>query len=672
MLLGLDLETASQCDLKLEGAHRYSLHPSTIVRCAVIGWMEGTEFRYVTWQQGDPPPACWKDVQEALAFNSTFERSLVTNVLARQGWDVPARWLDPQAAAAAANLPTSLGGLAHILGCAAQKDKDGSDLAIRMSKLDEKGFNRHDTPENRAKLLAYCIQDVRTMFDCWARVPKMTATEAALWQLDQKINQRGIYIDQQFVDRLRSMAERRKQQLDFAAREDTDLDALSAASTPRMKSWLASKGMTLPVALRATGEESESIGRQAVLGMLENAPPDVRRVLENRLEASKATSLAKLKRVGSLIDPRDGRLKNALQFCGAHTGRWASRGLQVHNLPRDKRPEEEVAKVRALVEAGDLPGLAELVDRPLEALSQSLRGIIGAPPGRELIGADFSAIEARVCAWLAGQHDLVERFAVYDSKSHLPKAEQRAFDPYLIAAANSGSSDRDFGKFKVLSCQYSLGTKMAFEKGTEAKLKEWTRKSAYQLIRDFRKENAAIVAFWSEAERAFKDAIRTPRKVFTVGRWVKVASNGGCLLAQLPSGRVMRYWRPGLRTTVKSFEVIDENGELTTTKPKPMEEITFWAPAKNAISMQQETTYGGSICENLSQAVARDVLGHAMPLLEAAGYPLSAHVHDSVLTEVATGDGSISRFCEIATTVPSWAPGLPLAASGYRDTRFRG
>ena len=295
----------------------------------------------------------------------------------------------------------------------------------------------------------------------------------------------------------------------------------------------------------------------------------------------------------------------------------------------------------------------------LADLSMSLRGIIAAPPGREIIGADFSAIEARVLAWLAGQQDLLQAFR--DPKR----------DVYVEAAARSDSDDRNFGKLKILSCGYGLGSKSCYQKGKEARLKNWSRKLAYKTIKDYRAENKAIVEFWKITEDAVKQAIKSPGQVFPVGAFVKTASDGRCLFVRLPSGRAIRYWRPGLRWVEKTFEYLDENGELVVSKPTKVEEITFFTPAKDAVSMQMEATYSGSLVENLCQAVARDLLAHAVMLLDDR-YPVVIHVHDSIASEVPAGFGSVEEFCYIMSTVPPWAPGLPLAASGYRDTRFRG
>lgn len=370
MIVGIDFETASAADLKTVGAWAYSLHPSTRVWCAVIGWMDGIDryhsFRWNYSKSGrnDPP----KDLLELLltdptmlAHNCAFEKAIWQNVLTpRYGWPaMPVRWEDTQAHAAAANLPVTLEGLGAALGCPIQKDTEGGDLMRKMCWLDKDGDdwrNDHDTPENQERLLRYCETDVRSMFAIWQRVPKMIPSERRLWELDQKINARGMWIDRPLVQRMLTLAEKRKRQLLVEAVDHSDFDLISPTAAGDVKAFLKDRGVELPkvARVRVTGEkhESETVGRAAAAEIAKNesTDPSVRAVLENRMEMGKLASLAKLRKVEHLVDPRDGRLRNSLQFCAAHTGRWSSRGLQVHNFPRDKRKPEEVARVRKLIE----------------------------------------------------------------------------------------------------------------------------------------------------------------------------------------------------------------------------------------------------------------------------------------------------------------------------------
>lgn len=372
-LIGIDFETASACDLKTAGAWRYSLHETTKVWCAVVAQRVGSELKVYRWQPGKPPPKFGPDAT-MLAHNSAFERAIWRNVLtARFGWpEMPTAWEDTQAHAAAANLPITLEGLASALGCPTPKDMDGNALSKKMCVLTKDALDgwstKHDTIANQERLLAYCETDVRAMFECWDRVPKMTPAEKALWVLDQKINDRGVWIDRELVRRMLLMSEKRAWQLQQQTMVETCGDLLSPSDPGALKTWLQGKGVELPTVkrTRVTGEEHRSVsaGRDAIstLAKQEGLDPSVKAVVDDRLEASKLTSLAKLKKVEHIIDTRDGRLRGSLQFCAAHTGRWSSRGLQLHNLARPRKGDTEEEKKRlqqayAAVLQGDFEAL---------------------------------------------------------------------------------------------------------------------------------------------------------------------------------------------------------------------------------------------------------------------------------------------------------------------------
>lgn len=671
MIVGIDLETRSCADLKKVEAWAYSLHESTSVYCCVFGTLGPGGHKEFRWQAGDPVPRAASNLSSGkftpLAHNSAFEKAIWTNVLTpRFGWPpCPDYFEDTQAEAAAANLPIKLGGLGAALGCPVQKDKAGHDLMLKMSRDFPGRVNPHDTPENRAKLLDYCATDVKTMLQCWQRVPKMNATERLVWALDQKINARGIYIDREFVARLQLMVDERGSQLRAETIGATDWGVSDSTATPALKQWLKDQGVDLPTVARVNvkGEahSSESIGRSSVDELLEeDLDPRARAVLENRLEASRATSLAKLRKVEDLVDPRDGRLRNALQFCAAHPGRWSSRGLQIHNLRKDRREKSEARRINALVYAGDLGGLAAEVEQPLDAMSLALRGIVTAAPGNELIAADFSAKQARGIAWLAGQQDMLDAFADPNR------------DVYVESAAKSGSTNRDYGKLKVLAMGFGMGAVKALAEGPKYKLKDFTARDARIAVDDYRRDNPRIVEFWKVCDEQFKKSIRNPFDVFPIGPYIKVVTDDVKLRARLPSGRCIYYWRPSLRIVKKSFRVIDENDEVVETEPQEMEEIVFFTPGKDTENMVPESTYGGKIAENLTMGLERDCLALSLLRLEEGGYPPVIHVHDAIAAEMANSAGSVDEFCSIMATVPAWAPGLPIEAKGYRDVRFRG
>lgn len=294
---------------------------------------------------------------------------------------------------------------------------------------------------------------------------------------------------------------------------------------------------------------------------------------------------------------------------------------------------------------------------PLEVMSWSLRSVLAAPPGKEIIGADFSAIEARCLAWLAGQQDVLDVLA--DPKR----------DIYVEDAKAIGSDSRQLGKVCRLALGYGMGpikfADTAAGYGIKLPLKEARRVTLL-----WRKNNPSIVDLWETLEAACKDAIASPGRVLPVGSFVKVAASKECLMVRLPSGRTIRYWQPSTRLVNKKIQTVDEEGEIITLERESLE-LRFFTVGIDKVTMVPESTYGGKLVENITQAVARDLLAYALVALDDR-YPVVGHVHDSIVSEVPVGTGSVEEFCEIMATGPPWAPGLPLAASGYRSTRFKG
>jgi DNA polymerase len=299
--------------------------------------------------------------------------------------------------------------------------------------------------------------------------------------------------------------------------------------------------------------------------------------------------------------------------------------------------------------------------RPLEAMSNTLRSTVCAAPGHELIGGDFAAIEARVLAWLAGQQDVLDVLA--DPKRDL----------YVEDAKAVGSDNRQLGKTMRLALGYGMGpikfATTAAAAGIQLPLKE-----ARRLTLLWRRANPAIADFndgiWYRLGQACFDAVKTPGVTHDVGPFLKVAATRTCLLVQLPSGRAIRYWRPAVRMVKKTVQTVNEEGEIVEVE-RESNELQFFVPSRNAVDMTVERTYGGKLTENITQAVARDLLADAITRLDPL-YPVVVHVHDSIASEVPEGTGSIEEFNRLMSEVPPWAPGLPVKCDVYRDRRFRG
>jgi DNA polymerase len=341
--------------------------------------------------------------------------------------------------------------------------------------------------------------------------------------------------------------------------------------------------------------------------------------------------------------------------------------VQLHNLPKVKMGPGAAGLALLVAEAGDLDLLERLEDRPLSVLSQLLRSVVAAPPGRRLLGADFSAIEARVVAWLAGQEDVLALLREYDAARL--RGERRQ-DLYEYAAEGIGSTRRDLGKVCTLALGFGMGVLKLAAKGEEygifMTLKEW-----YRAHSKWRAANGSIVQYWRDLQDAAYEVVRAgPGARVRVGR-VALAMQAGCLSLVLPSGRPIRYWRPEVVTATKKLKVVDEEGVVSEFEVTG-DELRYYAPGPDGASMVLESTYGGKLAENATQGTARELLAEALLRLDAAGHEVVLHVHDSVASEVDDGAGDAAAYGAEVARVPHWAAGLPVAADAYLARRFRG
>jgi DNA polymerase len=681
----IDVETCSLADLKRVGGWIYSRHPSTRVYCLSMGLANAETVttvipdRIIDTVNGGAQEREWtlklhefvKAGGALVAHNVAFERAIWENILVpRHNYPpvAPEQWVCTQAMGRAMNLPASLEGLAKALGTKIQKDTESAAVMRKMAAAVDQRHGMFSfspstvTADNMTRLIAYCEQDVQATRLVYRKLRRIALSlhEEQVWRADQEINARGAYLDRNFARRCQVLAQERKQQLDDDVFALTDGDLTSASEPRAMKRWLRSHDVVLPKLVRAGGKRTETLNAQAVQGLLDADPsPIARAVLERRQEAARATSLAKLSRVSSMTDT-DGRIRFVLASHATITGRWASYGMQLHNLPKVHLSLVDLALARSIVDRGDLELLEMLFDQPLAVLSQLLRSIVAAPPGYELIAADYAAIEARIVAWLAGQDDIVELFRAGE-------------DVYTHAAHKIGSDDRQLGKTCTLALGFGMGD-LKFA-ATAAK---WNvpldLATARRIKIAWREQNPQIVAFWHDLEQAAHRAVSSPGRIFIVGRIkVQCTANRQCLMVVLPSGRALRYWRPSLVTARKKIQTATDDGEIIEIEVESVE-LRFFTPSKNARLMVQDSTYGGKLVENVTQATARELLACALVGIRKHGWPYatSIHVHDSLAAEVPVGHGDVEELCWIMCQTPPWADGLPVAAEGYRDTRFRG
>lgn len=687
-VLGIDVESHSDQDIERCGAWVYAQHPTTDVWVVCFAWAHLTTGQISPverWHPGQPVPAAVREWIAAggplLAHNFSFEASIFAHVLGpRHGWPVPelAQWQDTMALARSHCLPASLEGMAAVLASPIEKDGEGKRLMRRIA-------TQHTcTPADLERLSIYCDHDVLAMLHSRLRMSPLSPQQARLFELDKRINARGAPLDADYARVLRETADARAERLDSAVRALTDMSVHSATSTPALKRWVVAQGVALPMVRRVQGGSSESLDKDAVEKLLDDShelPPAVVSVLHHRQEHGKITSLAKASRVEEVTTPADRRLRFALQFHAASTGRWSSTMLQLHNMAKDRLDDDASAFTAAVLDnraldEWDRCDLLSVVGlQVLGSLSAKLRGVVAAPPGREFIGADFSAIEACGCAWLAGQEDKLEFLHTFFAERAAFRRGERPTKPqdlYEYAAESIGSTERQLGKVAELALQYGMGdfkfAVTAAKWGVPLELKKAARTK-----RAWRNTNKMIVKLWADYEAAAANCIRE-RSVVQVG---PVAFDGRAvgtgassrMLVWLPSGRALSYWHPKVRRVTKKVRYVNSDDEIVTAEFEG-DEIAFRTPV--GARMLEETTYGGKLTENVTQAICADLLGDALLRLDAAGYEIDLHVHDSILAEVDAGTRDVGEFCAIMAEVPPWAKGMPIAADGYRARRFKG
>lgn len=688
--LWFDCETYSEADLKKVGTHAYAEHPSTEITVAQWALDDGEPLVCDCTGRGWPPHliALLQDPTITVtAHNSVFDRTLI-----RRCWgiDVPIeRWRDTMVQAYLHALPGALGKVGDVFNLSADlaKDKRGAELIQLFCKPRPKGnklrrATRETHPKEWAEFLEYSYQDIISMRAIGHKMPswnsKAGGAELRLWHLDQKINDRGFMIDRELAVAAVERAAEERARIKQETVEATDGDLASVSQRDALLAHiLLEHGVHLPDmradTLRRRLEDPE-------------LPDGVRLLISLRLEATK-TSTAKYQALLNAVSSDD-RLRNTMQFAGANrTGRWAHRLFQPGNMPRPSRGfngglQEDTIKA---IKNG---GITMLPDA-MTALSDCVRGLIVAPPGKKLAIADLSNIEGRMLAWLAGEEWKLQAFRDFDAgigEDLYKVAYGRAFD---VDPATATGQKRQIGKVQELALGYQGGvgafltfaavyqmdlTQLADAVHSTApkdkiargySMLEWTKKKkrstfglednvyvACEVLKDaWRGAHPATVALWDAAEVAVMSAIATPGEAFPIGEHCKARVDGAWLRIRLPSGRVLCYLNPKA----------DEKGQLTYSGVSPY--TRQWTRVK---------TYGGKLVENITQAAARDVLAANMQRIEDHGYEIVLSVHDELLTETPdTDDYSSDELASLMSINPTWAEGLPLAAAGFECHRYR-
>lgn len=683
MYLVLDTETRSEADLKALGAEGYARHPSTELLCLAGEYHDGERF---TWTPDKLFPrrllAHVHDGLPVIAHNAIFDFNIwnwcIVDQLNRLWPELRIEQMRcTMARAYAQGLPGSVDKLAQALKLADGKDLAGAALMRKMCKPlkawrdSGTGPKWHESPADLKRLVEYCAADVSVEHQIHKILLPLSDAEQKLWELDARINSRGVCIDVDSARRAIAVAEAVREDASDAIRAATGGAVDSVSASVALRDWVESQGFDV-----------DSVAKDRVTKLLEKdlTGKDVlREVLELRKEAAKASTAKYKAMVAGVCD--DGRARGLHQYHGAaSTGRWAGRRIQPQNLPRypkgfDSADADYVHWLLRRYGAAAAGMLRLNYASPLDALSWSLRSFIRAADGRDLVAADLSNIEGRAAAWLADEQWKLQAFRDYDAGT--------GPDLYVLAYSKSFGVDvldvhddeRQIGKVQELALQFGGGLG-AFKSAAvnygihvvadrslapPGAKQVLTEADAEHIKQGWREAHPHVVSMWYALERAAKEATRNPGAIQHVGR-IKYVRHGNFLFCRLPSGRCISYAYPVVETVDDArFGRMEKLIYMGTKSGKQYGGSNKWTRVE---------TYGGKLFENVVQATARDVLADALINLEAAGYQVVMHVHDEAVAEVISGPVDLKNF-EACFRPGVWADGMPVTAKAWRGKRYR-
>lgn len=640
--LAIDIETYSDVDLISCGVYKYSSSPHFEILLIAYS-VDDEETVCIDVANGEEPPKEFiemllDDTVTKTAFNANFERTCFSNYY--QHSFRPEAWRCTAVQAAMLALPLSLEGVGAVLGLDKQKMTEGKELIkyfcspCKATKSNG-GRTRNlpkDAPEKWRQFKTYCIRDVDVEKQIRQRLAKfpIPKREQEIYCLDQRINDRGIMVDRNLVNHAVACDLLYKETATARAYELTGLENPNSVS--QLKLWLKEKGL-----------EVDSLAKDTVKDLSMKAEGDVQEVLKLRLATSK-TSVKKYEAIDRSVCAEN-RVHGLLQFYGANrTGRWAGRLVQIHNLPQNHLPDLELA--RALVSEGRYEEVELFYESTPNVLSELIRTAFVAKPGCRFIISDYSAIEARVLAWLAGEE---WRLQVFETHGKIYEASASAMFHVPIEEITKTSPLRQKGKISELALGYggavgALTSMGALKMGL-------TEEELPGLVSTWRSANPHITAFWWAVDEAAVTAVRD-KKPSKVGR-VSFEYKSGILFVTLPSGRKLSYVKPRM--------MLNKFGR---------EGLTYEGIGESKKWMRLET-YGPKLVENIVQAASRDILAEAMLRLEKEGFDIVCHVHDEVVLEVPDGKSSVEEVNEIMAVNPVWTEGLPLKAAGFESPFYK-
>lgn len=702
----IDFETRSGCDLRKFGSWRYSLDPSTQILCLayhVPGWDAD---RVGLWHPALPhlglDEATSPDIYDLIewigtgglveAHNSFFERGIWTNIMVpRHGFPriKHAQWRCSAAKAAALALPRALGDAEAALKLDVQKDAEGHALMKKISKprkalkqetaewANEHGVGKctqckgkgtykrkpcekcdgagvfgedgdeapalpvlwHETAEQLVDLFEYCKTDVLAERGLSESLPDLNRAETELFLLDQKVNERGFQLDPEAVAAALVLIDAEVADLNAQLAEVTGGEVTKATQRQRMIKWFATQGLILLNTQGVTIDDT----------LAKEKDPGLHRALTivRELGRSSTAKYTAMRRWACA----DGRVRGGLLYHGATTGRWSGAGVQPHNFVRGTVKDQ--VELWRVLKTGDRALIREAYGSVMLALANALRGAICARPGHQLYVADYAQIEARVILWLAGDDEHLELFRsgadIYSdmAASIYGKPVNKKDDP----------DERQLGKVAILGLGFQMGWKRFVDAALMMGGITVSEELAQQTVDAYRAKYWRVVSMWAEQDQAAKEATMTWTKVQAgLVTWFR---DERFLFCQLPSGRRLAYPFPEVQQRQTSW------GEWRMT-------LTFEGVDPYTRQWKRQSTYGGMIVENQTQAVARDFMADAMLRCERSGLYLPVlSVHDELVSEAPEGQGNVLAFEKLLMELPEWAPNCPIVAEGYRTFRYK-
>ncbi len=631
--LSLDLETFSSVNLQKAGVYKYAESPDFDI--LLFGYsVDGGAVHVIDLACGEKIPA---EIVDALsdesvikwAFNAQFERVCLSNYL--DTWLSPDSWHCTMVWSATLGLPLSLEGVGAVLGLEKQKLTEGKNLikyfCVPCAPTKTNGGRTRNLPqhdmEKWEQFKAYNLRDVESEMSIQKKLSRFPVPHF-IWDeyhLDQEINDRGIGLDMTLVEQAIAIDSISRKNLTQQIQNLTDLD--NPNSVAQMKGWLSDNGL-----------EMDTLGKKAVAETLKTAPKHLADVLSLRQQLAKS-SVKKYAAMQTAVC-KDSRARGMFQYYGANrTGRFAGRIIQLQNLPQNHM--SDLADARALVRSGNYDALELLYDDIPDTLSQLIRTAFVPQDGRKFIVADFSAIEARVLAWLAGEKWRMQVFA--DGKDIYCSSASQMFG---VPVEKHGINGHLRQKGKIAELALGYGGSVGALKSMGALEMGLTEEELQPLVNAWRNANPMITALWWDIDRAVKTTVREHIPTEVAG--LKFTYESGFLFMKLPSGRRLAYVKPRMGINQFGSESVTYEGVGATKKWERLE------------------SYGPKFCENAIQAIARDILLYAMQTLRNCS--IVAHVHDELIIE-ADRRMSLSAVCEQMGRTPPWAKGLLLRADGY-------